>query len=71
MSSRRSRTNLRHAFAKPGRFTVVCRRHDGRERMFQSYDYRAHADAVAARLCVIGCPARVVFDELEFERKVS
>lgn len=62
MSARRSRTMLRGTVAA-GRFAVVCRRFDNREREFQRYTDRAEAELVAAHLTSIGCPARVVRDD--------
>jgi hypothetical protein len=62
MTARRSRTILRGA-AGVGRFVVVCRRFDGREREFQRYASRAEAEGVAARLTAIGCPSRCATDD--------
>jgi hypothetical protein len=46
--------------AASGRFVVVCRRWDGREREFQRYADLAEAESIAKRLTAIGCPSRVV-----------
>ena len=62
MSTRRSRTKLRSPPAA-GRYVVVCRRHDGREREWMRYADRAEAEGVAARLTAIGCPSRVATDD--------
>jgi hypothetical protein len=57
------------AAAAAGRFAVVRRRFDGREREWQRYTDRAEAELVAAHLTSIGCPARVMTDgELALER---
>lgn len=47
-------------------FFVVCQRQDGgRERTWNAYATEEEAQAVAARLREVGCPARVVpADEL-------
>jgi len=41
------------------RFEVMCKKRDGRELAFQIYVDETEAQAVAARLVEIGCPARV------------
>jgi hypothetical protein len=67
MTARRSRTVLRHTLTS-GRFTVVCRRYDGRERIWQHYDDRSECERVAAHLTKIGCPSRCTSeDELALE----
>jgi len=40
-------------------FAVWCKRQDGRKRIFQSYPTEAEAEAVAQRLCAVGCRASV------------
>lgn len=53
-----------------GRFAVLCRRFDGREREWQRYADRAEAELVAAHLTKIGCPCRVsTDDEFVLERE--
>jgi len=46
--------------AKTGHYIVMCRRHDGRERVWNSYVDHAEAEAIAKRLTVLGCESRVV-----------
>lgn len=46
-----------------GKFVVVCRRFDGREREWQSYSDRDDAERVAQHLTSIGCPSRVRTDD--------
>ena len=50
-----------HDPARP--WAVACVRADGRERLWMRYRDRTEAEAVAARLCEIGCPARCVGPE--------
>ena len=52
----------------PQPFLVLCRRHDGTERVFNRYAMRERAEAVAAALRNVGCAARAVGpDELALE----
>jgi len=62
MSARRSRTHLR-SVTGTGRYLVVCRRHDGRERPWNRYPTRDEAQRVADHLCRVGCTSRVVTDD--------
>jgi hypothetical protein len=62
MSSRRSRTKLR-GDTVGGRFIVVCRRYDGREKQWNRYVDRAEAEQVATRLTALGCLSRVATDD--------
>jgi len=45
------------ANSKP--FAVMCKRQDGRDRLWMRYADRAEAEAVAQHLVAVGCPARV------------
>lgn len=40
-------------------FAVVCIRADGREKLFAHYATQHEAAMVAARLCEVGCAAKV------------
>jgi hypothetical protein len=52
----------------PRAFVVLCRRHDGTERVFNRYAMRERAEAVAKALCDVGCAARACGpDELALE----
>jgi hypothetical protein len=55
--SPRERTRAQHITAKP--FAVITVRSDGRRRVFQRYDNRAQAAAVAETLRRVGCDASV------------
>jgi len=61
MSTRRSRTRLRPVSGE-GKYLVVCRRQDGRERPWNRYSDREECERVAAHLTKIGCPSRCVGD---------
>lgn len=44
------------------KFLVLVERTDGASRLFQAYDTRGEAEAVASRLRDVGCPCRVDLD---------
>ena len=44
-------------------YVVVCRRFDGRERIWSRYADREDCERVAAHLTSIGCPSRCVGDQ--------